>query len=499
MSSLQSINKTITSKGAGKGRLFKDISMKTLKENLHRFLQSVKQNKVARFIISRGYSGRVSDHEIMVLERQPASRWEWIEHLKDQDPHFYKRNFHRRGVHRNEEIVKAFETPMPHSGNVLLHFAGTPRGRKSRVPVILVHGANGEADFWLNGWNGDQDGGLASYLKERGFMVYAVTFAHSHDDNFFWAQQVANVIQRVKKLTGASKVDIISHSKGGIPVRCYVSDFREPWMTPYQNDVRRVIFIGVPHGGIDLSFRHPVCNLALFDEENESHLLNAPMSWNKMVKYGIVHDVSTLGFDTHGPDFWPGQRQILARWDGSYELPLWEVDMHSTYQGGHGLMSESRGIDYYIAQGGNFMEELGKRPIHPSVEVALLAGNRADIQGILNEYTGPSDGLLFVESALKVPRGTRIGALEVMPLNHLTLVADEKAKSWISSVLTQRRLPVLKKREIALKTKKAIESATVENTPWLSDMYELIPSLMEKVEQVPGLITGLLKPLVNFW
>jgi pimeloyl-ACP methyl ester carboxylesterase len=284
-------------------------------------------------------------------------------------------------------------------------------------------------------------------MKARGFRVFAVTFAHNQDDNFFWAEQVANAIRRVRELTGAAKVDLLGHSKGGVPVRCYVSGFREAWMTPYRGDVRRLILVAAPNGGIDFTFRHPACNFLLHEGGN-SHRLNAPMSWDRIRRFGSMHDCRSLGPGKEGPDYWPGQRQLLARWDRVYPLPSLEFDSRSTYEGGRGLVSESRGIDHFIAEGDFFMERLAKRPVCSKVEVVVLAGNRPDIRGILNEKTGPSDGILFVESALALPEATVIVAEEVMSLNHITLLADRRGKEWLCGVLKSAERHPLSREEL---------------------------------------------------
>jgi triacylglycerol lipase len=384
------------------------------------------------------------DHTTLVLHRTRSARWEWIELLRDSHPHMAQQSFHARGLHRSRDIVESFGIDAPPSSDALLHYAGDPplRSEWQAVPILLVHGANANADFWLDPMGNGSGRSLPQFLRSQGFQVYAVTFAHSQDDNYLWAQQVANAVRRIRQITGSSKVDLLGHSKGGVPVRCYASDFREPWMTPYQGDVRRLILMAAPNGGIDFSFRHPVSNYALH-EGGSSHLLNAPMSWDGIIRYGIMQDCRAMGPGKDGPDYWPGQRQLLARWDDRYPLPILDLDVKSTYEGGRGLVSESRGIDHFIEEGGDFMRKLDCTPIDSNVEVIVLAGNKPDIPGILNENTGPSDGLLFVESALAVPEGTQVVAQDVMPFNHMNIISSERPQSWLNGVLkSEKRNPL---------------------------------------------------------
>lgn len=377
------------------------------------------------------------DVSFEVKKRTPGSKWEWTEHLFDADPHFKQSDFGPRGAQRGKEIVAAFGSDKPHSGSVLLHYAGSPPPgvKKQPHPVVLVHGANKNGDFWWDPHENGSQKGLPQRLRDQGFEVYAVSFAHPHDDNFVWAEQLANGIERVKELTGAEQVDLVAHSKGGAPARAYVSDMREPWMTPYRGDVHRLVLVGAANGGIDSSFRHASSNLALLSE-SDSPLLNAPMSWHSTKFMGVLPvDTTERSFSNEKTDCWPGQDQLLARWDSKYPIAIWEQDSYTTYHGGEGFVSSSRGIDHYIAQGGHYIERLNEARIDPKVEVALLAGDNPNIPGIMNENTGPSDGLLFVDSALHMPSTKNIKAKAVLHLNHKALVADPEGQQWIADTL----------------------------------------------------------------
>jgi len=375
--------------------------------------------------------------EVEVKGRFASEKWAWTEHLFDSDKNFKQQNFHSRGHQKGKEVVAAFGTSTPHSGSVLLHHAGEPPAGVARQPhpVVLVHGANKNGEFWWDPKEDGSDEGLPQRLREQGFDVYAVSFAHPHDDNFFWAEQLANSIDRVKQLTGAEQVDVVAHSKGGAPARAYVSDMRQDWMTPYQGDVRRLVLVGAANGGLDTSFRHSASNMMLMSPSN-SPLLNAPMSWEGIKVWGVF-PVSTKdnSYSNEGRDNWPGQDQLLARWDSKYPIASFQPDWYTTYNGGPGFISNSKGIDHYIAQGGHYIEKLNNAKIDPEVEVALLAGNNPNIPGILNESAGPSDGLLLLDSALHMPSSNNIKAKAVLHLNHKDLVAEAEGQEWIADIL----------------------------------------------------------------
>ena len=373
-----------------------------------------------------------------VVKTLPSDTWESTSLIRDRDEIFKQQNFHPRTRQQNPEVVDAFGSDAPHSGDALLHYAGkTPEGvEKKETPVLLVHGATKDGHFW---WDPSEDGknnGLAQKLRDSGHETYAVTFAHNQDDNFLWAEQIANSVSEIKKRTGSEKVDIVAHSKGGVPTRIYVSDVRREGVeaTPYQQDVRRIVLVGAPNGGIDTSFRHSAANFTLIGK-SEDPKLNAPVSWERAVVWGRSQDVSEQGFSKDGPDYFPGQRQLLADLSKDHPLSPLGPDWYTTYHGGQGFVSSSKGIKHYINEGENVIERLQQNPIPKSVEVAVVAGNAANIPGIVNEFTGPSDGLLFVSSALNLPKETNVIARDVLPLHHKALVSDPSGQDWIAQAL----------------------------------------------------------------
>jgi pimeloyl-ACP methyl ester carboxylesterase len=342
------------------------------------------------------------------------------------------------GRQTDPEVVAAYGTEMPASRDVVLHYAkGWDTG--TGVPVVLVHGAILDAGAeWVNPHGKD---GLVSTLTERKMRVFAVTFAHRHGDNLLQAEQLANAIARIKEVTGAKQVDVVAHSKGTVAARAYASNVKTPWGQSYHGDIRRMVLLGGPHLGIDFAFRHPVVNLALYPEKDKT-LYNAPMVWNRMIAFGVWADTSAQTIYTDKGNYFPGQSQMLYRWDKTYPLSKLEQDWYTTYNGGRGFISESKGIDAAIAEGGNFIDKLRAHPLDKDIELAVLAGEKATMANILNENTGPSDGVVFVKSATHTDDMTKAGAKliakEVMPLNHMDLVIAPKAKNWVADLLQKQ-------------------------------------------------------------
>lgn len=396
----------------------------------------IRGNRSAATIQPKGGTKPASPPVYEIARTLPSDTWQETKVIQDRDELFIQREFHPRTKHRDAEIIKAFGTDAPHSGDALLHFAGPPKGDVKKTPVLLVHGANKNGKFF---WDPSEDGsnkGLAQKLRDEGHATYALTFAHNQDDNFVWAEQIANAIDKIKKETGAEKVDLVAHSKGGVAARIYTSNVRKEGVesTPYQEDVRRLVLVGAPNKGVDYVFRHPSVNYALLSNSDAAYL-NAPVSWEKQGVFPFLRDISEQGFSADGPDYFPGQRQLLADLSDQHPLSIIEPDWYTTYHGGTGFSSKSKGIQYYIEQGENVIQRLNENPPDSDIEVAVLAGNRANIPGILNEYSAPSDGLLFVDSALEMPQGTNLIAQDVLPLHHKALISDEKGQDWIAEAV----------------------------------------------------------------
>lgn len=303
---------------------------------------------------------------------------------------------------------------------MLLHFAGEPAGGLPRPPLLLIHGAGVSGYFWYR-----KRKSLAKALRSAGHQVYFLSFPHNQDDNFVWAQQISWAVERVRELSGQERIDLVAHSKGGMGLRILLSEERRPWMNVSTEGIRKALFIGSPLGGVDYSFRHPLLNWGIYCG-GDNPRLNAPISWEEMIVLGRWKESGTLQI---GSPHWPGQRQLLATWDHRYTVPFLS---RTTYYGGRGSVARSRGIRHYLEREGGLVERLASQPFPAEVEVGLLAGDRASIPLFPNEKCGPSDGLLFVESALAAPSARRRA---VLPLNHLQLVRHEAGHRWITDFL----------------------------------------------------------------
>lgn len=126
-------------------------------------------------------------------------------------------------------------------------------------PVILVHGT------WVNQY--DSFAKMAPTLANEGYCVYTLNFGRKKDADpgllkarFGVAPVMESVLElrdfvdKVRKDTGAKKVDMVGWSQGGVLIQAYMKyqggADRE---NPEKNIVNHVISLGAPHHGTSLS------------------------------------------------------------------------------------------------------------------------------------------------------------------------------------------------------------------------------------------------------
>jgi triacylglycerol lipase len=371
-------------------------------------------------------------------EVRPSKRWAKLELLEDSHKAMRQERFTKWVEHVDPEIIEAFHSARPSSSLVLLHYAKGWERTTVAPPVILIHGAGLTSnDCYADRPIMQAHEGLAARLSRAKRSVFAVTFAHGHGDNLLQAEALANAIARVKLVTHHKRVDLVAHSKGGMAARIYLSDAGARWATRYRKDVRRYVMLGTPNGGIDVGFAYPNLNYWILE-----HKSSAPITFTQALYYGKNKEFADR--TVYGPDSpCPGQAQMITRWDARYgkTKAKGQFDVETTYEGGKGKVSTSLGIEKAIADGGRLMERLGKKGIHPSVELAVLAGTSNWLMGMVGERRGPSDGLLLVASALHtkplLKRGAKLLCRDLRQFNHLQLVYEPRANDWVEKVLSQ--------------------------------------------------------------
>src|ERR1700742_983043 len=83
-------------------------------------------------------------------------------------------------------------------------------------PVVLVHGTFGDASNWVVD---------AAQLRAAGYCTFALNYGnHGTGEIARSAGQLKAFVDQVLAQTGASKVDIVGHSQGGMMPRYYIKN-----------------------------------------------------------------------------------------------------------------------------------------------------------------------------------------------------------------------------------------------------------------------------------
>lgn len=117
--------------------------------------------------------------------------------------------------------------------------------RKLRYPILLVHGLAFRDHKYLNYW-----GRIPKRLEELGAQIFYGNQDGNgtiEDNGLFLMERINEILEQ----TGASKVNIIAHSKGGIDCRYMISHFN------MGKKVASLTTIATPHHGCKILDKVP--------------------------------------------------------------------------------------------------------------------------------------------------------------------------------------------------------------------------------------------------
>jgi uncharacterized alpha/beta hydrolase family protein len=124
--------------------------------------------------------------------------------------------------------------------------------QEKSLPVLLIHGYAEDAAVWKK-WE--------DMLKKDGIQFFTITFKYS-DDKCGSAEQHAKELEKrvqdIKQQSGAQKINIVGHSKGGLDARVFL-DITDT------KDVANLIMIGTPNAGSPAAETNDACAPAIFD------------------------------------------------------------------------------------------------------------------------------------------------------------------------------------------------------------------------------------------
>src|SRR5918994_825159 len=175
------------------------------------------------------------------------------------------------------------------------------------LPVLLIHGYVEDAAIWKN-WE--------ELLKKDGIQFFTITFKDS-DDKCGSAEQHAKELEKrvqdIKQQSGAQKVNIVGHSKGGLDARVFL-DITDT------KDVANLIMIGTPNAGSLAAQTSDVCTPAIFDLRPGANATKAVMNPN--TKYYTI-----------AGDWMPSTRgNLMIRGNDDGLVPVESVESQQYFQ-----------------------------------------------------------------------------------------------------------------------------------------------------------------------
>src|SRR3989338_7276745 len=120
-------------------------------------------------------------------------------------------------------------------------------GCSNGTPVLLVHGWSNEASGQQGNW-----GSLENGLEDNGYDVWKIQYYPANMSNRKNAWLVAESISKIKQETEYNKINVVSHSMGGLATRGYIQNMAtgpDGLIKPYSNDIDKYVIIASPMYG----------------------------------------------------------------------------------------------------------------------------------------------------------------------------------------------------------------------------------------------------------
>ena len=131
--------------------------------------------------------------------------------------------------------------------------ANNPRKELSEehpYPLVFIHGTTDNSFRWLK---------AATYFSAKGYSVWAFNYGKPEsgrpvvpgvfavNDIDESALEIAQTIDYILEVTGASKVDLVGHSQGGLHIKKYIAEHGG------QDTVRRAVGIAATYHGTTMT------------------------------------------------------------------------------------------------------------------------------------------------------------------------------------------------------------------------------------------------------
>jgi pimeloyl-ACP methyl ester carboxylesterase len=170
-------------------------------------------------------------------------------------------------------------------------FPPVANGQPERpLPVLLIHGYRSTHNVW-DEWE--------ERLGQVGIYTKAVTFPRNDEcgNATDHAIQLNKIVRDFKREARAEKINIVTHSKGGLDARVYLAN------NPSSDDVANLIMIATPNEGSPLADRYypsDDCKPAVYDLMTTSPVLRVEK--NEHTRY---HTIAGNWISVYQPEFRP--------------------------------------------------------------------------------------------------------------------------------------------------------------------------------------------------
>lgn len=189
--------------------------------------------------------------------------------------------------------------------------------RPCRYPILLVHG------FFLRDDNVPYWGDIPSALRQAGYRVYQSNqdAVASIEEN---AQALSDALDRVLADSGAEKVNIIAHSKGGLESRYLISSLRRG------DKIACLVTISTPHRGSAMA----------------SYLLDNQLIANPS-SVGAINTLAKYYLGDHTPDVAKAAAQLRPEYMAEFNRQNPD-DERVCYWSYTSLLDEGYGMPAYV-------------------------------------------------------------------------------------------------------------------------------------------------------
>ncbi len=142
-------------------------------------------------------------------------------------------------------------------------------------PVLLVHGIAHNASAFIQ---------MKTKMQKRGWLhVFTMNYSTLNTKLIEMVGELSCQVDKVMEVTGASQIDIVAHSLGGIVSRYYMAKMG-------QGKVKNLVTLGAPHKGTYLS---PLLKTFAFNKNLSSDLyIDSPFL--KKLRQKIISKNSTI-------------------------------------------------------------------------------------------------------------------------------------------------------------------------------------------------------------